>query len=280
LPKVTAALDAVRGIFDALSKQDWGALQTNLAKLLPTDWAHSITRMVIDISDAIKTGDWAKVRTEIWNAIKSAVEFAATKISEAAGKLLDAFTKWSSAADTQKMLFDLGYNLPRALVDGIKELFNAKETSTGIGQSVIVSLKKAFDALSKDLAQIGAGAALSVIDGFTNQFADAKLRDRFIKIFTAIMTGNYSGILDSSGSLPGFAAGGIVPGAIGQPHLAVVHGGEEVLTPRQRGGRSGDTYVYAPMFAFGTRAEAENAFQEFHNKATLRARSRQIGATK
>lgn len=32
----------------------------------------------------------------------------------------------------------------------------------------------------------------------------------------------------------GFATGGIVPGPIGAPQLAVVHGGEEVLTPAQR----------------------------------------------
>ena len=36
---------------------------------------------------------------------------------------------------------------------------------------------------------------------------------------------------------PGFATGGIVPGARGEPMLAVVHGGEEILTPMQRGQR-------------------------------------------
>ena len=33
-----------------------------------------------------------------------------------------------------------------------------------------------------------------------------------------------------------FATGGVVPGPIGSPQLAMVHGGEEVLTPEQRGG--------------------------------------------
>ena len=33
-----------------------------------------------------------------------------------------------------------------------------------------------------------------------------------------------------------FDTGGVVPGALGQPQLAVVHGGEEVLTPGQRRG--------------------------------------------
>ena len=40
--------------------------------------------------------------------------------------------------------------------------------------------------------------------------------------------------------IPGFATGGIVPGAIGAPTLAVVHGGERVLTPaQQRAGLGG-----------------------------------------
>ncbi|HEY3484614.1 MAG TPA: hypothetical protein VGK49_04475 [Ilumatobacteraceae bacterium] len=42
--------------------------------------------------------------------------------------------------------------------------------------------------------------------------------------------------VDENGNvrLPGFDQGGIVPGPIGAPQLAVVHGGEEVLTPEQR----------------------------------------------
>ena len=36
----------------------------------------------------------------------------------------------------------------------------------------------------------------------------------------------------------GFASGGIVPGPLGAPSMAIVHGGEEVLTPAQRGGGS------------------------------------------
>ena len=39
-----------------------------------------------------------------------------------------------------------------------------------------------------------------------------------------------------------YATGGVVPGPIGSPQLAVVHGGEEVLTPQQRGrGNGGST---------------------------------------
>lgn len=43
--------------------------------------------------------------------------------------------------------------------------------------------------------------------------------------------------------IPGFATGGVVPGALGAPMLAVVHGGEEVLTPAQRSAGSGEFIV-------------------------------------
>ena len=50
-----------------------------------------------------------------------------------------------------------------------------------------------------------------------------------------------SGIADSVtdvagavGGFLGFATGGTVPGPIGAPRLAIVHGGEQVLTPQQQ----------------------------------------------
>jgi len=52
-------------------------------------------------------------------------------------------------------------------------------------------------------------------------------------------------------NIPGFASGGIVPGPVGTPQLAVVHGGEEVRTPaQQRGGSAGGSVtinVSAPL---------------------------------
>lgn len=47
------------------------------------------------------------------------------------------------------------------------------------------------------------------------------------------------------GVIPGFATGGMVPGPIGMPRLAVVHGGEEVRTPEQQvAGRASQTNTY------------------------------------
>jgi hypothetical protein len=47
------------------------------------------------------------------------------------------------------------------------------------------------------------------------------------------------------GKLPGFASGGMVGGPIGAPQLAIVHGGERVLTPaQQRGGGMQTVNIY------------------------------------
>ena len=57
-------------------------------------------------------------------------------------------------------------------------------------------------------------------------------------------TGGGTGGGGRGGPRIGFASGGMVPGALGQPMLAVVHGGERVQTPaQQQGGGAGVTIV-------------------------------------
>ena len=46
-----------------------------------------------------------------------------------------------------------------------------------------------------------------------------------------------------SDRLPGFANGGMVPGPTGAPQLAMVHGGERVMTPGQQR-QSGDRIIH------------------------------------
>jgi len=57
------------------------------------------------------------------------------------------------------------------------------------------------------------------------------------KLMSDVSHGNLGAIPGDVGSIKnimGFDTGGIVPGAIGSPHLAIVHGGERVLTPAQQ----------------------------------------------
>lgn len=52
----------------------------------------------------------------------------------------------------------------------------------------------------------------------------------------------------AAGKIPGFASGGVVPGPLGSPQLAVVHGGEEVLTPGQRRGGGVVINITGPVY--------------------------------
>jgi hypothetical protein len=81
------------------------------------------------------------------------------------------------------------------------------------------------------------------------------------------------GVLHGAG-IPGFAEGGIVPGPIGAPMLAIVHGGETVTPP----GRAGATYninVAVPVGA--NQAEVGRqlvaAIQEFERRSSKAWRS-------
>ena len=51
-----------------------------------------------------------------------------------------------------------------------------------------------------------------------------------------------------SSGIQSFDTGGMVPGPLGSAQLAIVHGGEKVLTPaQQRQGGGGDTYISVPV---------------------------------
>ncbi len=55
--------------------------------------------------------------------------------------------------------------------------------------------------------------------------------------------------------IPGYATGGLVPGLPGTPQLAIVHGGERVLTPQQQ--RQGGVTVTQENHFHGSDAPAQ-----------------------
>jgi len=63
--------------------------------------------------------------------------------------------------------------------------------------------------------------------------------------------GNQFGNVTVTPNAPGFADGGIVPGPIGSPMNAVVHGGEEVSTPEQQAARGIDYELLGQVVTAG-----------------------------
>jgi hypothetical protein len=74
-----------------------------------------------------------------------------------------------------------------------------------------------------------------------------------------------------AGIKPGYASGGTVPGPIGQPQIAVVHGGE-VITPPGQGNNGVTVMVTGPVYA-STPAEAQRAGEDMGRGLRMAAKS-------
>lgn len=71
-----------------------------------------------------------------------------------------------------------------------------------------------------------------ILEGVTNMIKRVE-DSQIVKMLTG-HGGSVAGIVGGQIRPPGFAVGGMVPGPVGSPSLAIVHGGEKVLTPRQQ----------------------------------------------
>jgi hypothetical protein len=98
--------------------------------------------------------------------------------------------------------------------------------------------------------------------------------------------GAISGAIGSIGGFLGFDVGGVVPGPIGAPQLAIVHGGETIVPTHDPGAMrrmaddyesagpapvagGGDTYVYVDMTGaiVASQAEADRFVADAWNRA-------------
>lgn len=105
------------------------------------------------------------------------------------------------------------------------------------GENIVLSIqdtiiRRGINAISEALANLAFGAPAA--KGASS---------------SGIGGGLIGGLFAGIGKLFGFAEGGIVPGPIGFPQLAVVHGGEQVIPANERGGGAATnvTQVFAPQ---------------------------------
>jgi phage-related minor tail protein len=192
----------------------WTVFHATILRILMAVWGQIklvVTTAINLVSDIIKlvldilTGHWSKawndlldILKNIWNLVTGTLSNALSIVGNILGSLGGI------------VLRELG-KLPGLVIGAVlgidKWLFNA-------GVNLIQGLIDGILSLVSKLGNIVGGAvhsALSHIPG--------------------------ASLLHDAG-IPGFALGGVVPGPVGRPQLAIVHGGEEVLTPdqqRQRG---------------------------------------------
>ncbi len=97
--------------------------------------------------------------------------------------------------------------------------------------------------LTGDFSNIGNALLASLLKAFGADSFLRKTLDRLFESLAEFLSGLLSklfsggsggGLFSALGGLLGFATGGIVPGPIGAPQLALVHGGERIATPEQQ----------------------------------------------
>jgi TP901 family phage tail tape measure protein len=160
-----------------------------------------------------------------------------------AGEIIKSFISMQQEGETWKELLlrlDSEGSLSLAnIVDKLAEMADAAKTAT----DAMAELRK-----SMQFARTGAGASAAA--GFESQIQEVLrqqevTRVRFGGTLPADVVQQFvdriNAILAERMGVLGFAHGGAVPGPVGMPQLAVVHGGEEVLTAQQRQARGGLT---------------------------------------
>jgi hypothetical protein len=153
-------------------------------------------------------------------------------------KFPTAVTDWAKTFEWS----GIGTTIGDSLVGAIGDEVGAENSGVKVIKEFIKSLGLALLAMDEVLAQIGAeigiglvGSIAGAIGGeeskniITTKLTDL-LKSASGNVFGLMMMGTGWGapIMAMRGML-GFAEGGIVPGQIGAPQLAVVHGGEMVL---------------------------------------------------
>ena len=113
--------------------------------------------------------------------------------------------------------------------DGFKQILaGIWDQITNVFRTAVDGIKSLMGGLASTLGELFKGAADKIVDfllSIPGRIANLG-KDILSKLIPDVPGG---GVLKSVlGKIPGFARGGIVPGPIGMPQLAVVHGGETV----------------------------------------------------
>jgi hypothetical protein len=206
------------------------------------------------------------------------------------GGLSGVLTKakaWSEDPATKAFLQGIGSQVGTGIVEGVRitvtnapiwiglaaEMGNVAipiitESAKAFGGAMFQSILEGMG-LSKDLSakltpiiMAGAGAAGAAAAGPMGPVAGA--------------AGAGAGMWEQLRNLLGFQSGGVVPGTLGAPRLAMVHGGE-TITPA--GGSSGNlTFIYSPQMSLADEREIQSKLIPALDRWYADARRRRVVA--
>ncbi len=270
--------DGVLGtIADIVSK--FGAFAAECRTAVSEDGLRGLGTFLADqFSNNVWPIVWAEIQTwpgKFW-------EWFVPVASEAAGKLDELskqFSDWVEGPG-QEVLSGIGRNIGVWIGAGIKQLFSDQGESDGIAQSIFGHIWDAAIRNMSSFQSIGAIVATGLITGLWEGLTGKKVEDdtankikEFLKTVAKLANpialgteffkewwGGFTKSLKNVGNflqgkdvswediwsaVPHFANGGIVPGRLGEPTLAVLHGGEEVKPVNQT------NHYWQPTFQYG-----------------------------
>ena len=180
----------------------------------------------------------------------------ATLLSTVAGRTADTLTELSNSIvnelDNRDQQSIEGALITRILeaanvvVAGINDLAVAAQEATMVTLDFLRSNITDVDSVTGELTSAFLNSVQSYVNTVTSAVASVRSAAGSALAEVAAASAAASAArarLAEESSIPGFATGGVVPGPRGAPMLAVVHGGEEVLTPEQRGDRDRSVVV-------------------------------------
>jgi hypothetical protein len=218
------------------------------------------TRGVRDALRGVADAQRAVVRAE--QGVEDAtyrVRDAHDRVTEAAEKRkrvsLDASEQIKADIDKeQEALLQVVSSLERAVANGqvlpedtekwVGKLQAAADKMNGPVSAAVDNLANKVKALDLNAGAIGSGS-FAPSSFLSSSFTGPRSTDEQRLFLEA--SGSYTGPISAADrkklhdlNVPGFATGGFVPGPLGLPSLAIVHGGEQVLTPQQQRDRAGN----------------------------------------
>ena len=215
----TALIGALEGLwtwiqetfetFAAWFEERWTTISTAVMEVLEpfiefiTELFTTVTTFILEIWEIVFT--WFQ---EKWEALSTGVTEILTTLQETIQGVFESVTTWIQ--ETWGAVFTWFTEKWEALRDKVGEIAgNIRDSIVGFFQEMIDKVTGFFSELGK---------------------LPGKVREAVADV--PVIGGIASGI----GGILGFAQGGIVPGPVGAPMLAMVHGGERVLRSSQPGG--------------------------------------------
>jgi len=227
---------AIVGVVEVVQEEGWLALGPFLAEQLGAAWTDSIQPAL------------AQWTTDFWDWL-TGEDGAFKQASDVLGQLTVAISGWTD--NNSEVLQNLGRDIGQAIINGIGDIMG----SDGTGQSVLLAFLKSLTnaILTLDIEIYKAGQEIAY--GLANKIAENVQSGTFRNIIVGALNSFFAGLspftvfgplISMARSIgiriPGFADGGMVPGPIGRPQLAMVHGGEMVLNPQQQQAMGGGRY--------------------------------------